>query len=61
MSKKFKKIVFRTTALAASILCLGAFSCSALNAIYTENLEGTLKIPEKYNYIYTSQYILHRI
>ena len=55
MSKKFKKIVFRTTALAAGILCLGAFSCSALNAIYTENLEGTLKIPERYNYIYTSQ------
>ena len=55
MSKKFKKIVFRTTALAAGIFCLGAFSCSALNAIYTENLEGTLKIPERYNYIYTSQ------
>ena len=37
MLKNFKKIVFRATALAVSSLCLGAFSCSTLNALSPEN------------------------
>ena len=37
MLKNFKKIVFRATSLAVSSLCLGAFSCSTLNALSPEN------------------------